>query len=279
MTATLADAYGPDRPLVLVGAGRMGSALLSGWIDGGLPAGAIRVIDPAPSADSVAHLARLGLSATGQVPGGVTAGTVLLAVKPQAMAGVLPGLRSLLGPGCFALSIAAGTTVASIEAGLGCPVVRAMPNTPAQIGRGISAAVAGAGIDGRQREIATALLAAVGAVEWIEDEALIDAVTAVSGSGPAYVFLLAEVLAEAGVAAGLSRDLAERLARATVAGSGALLDASDTPPAALRAAVTSPGGTTAAALSVLMDEEDGLSPLMVRAVLAALLRARELARR
>ncbi len=280
------SSFTADRPLVLVGAGKMGGAMLAGWLDNGLPTAAVRIIDPSPPDDSRAQLAAVGLAAETEPPAGLTAGAIVLAVKPQLVGTVLPALRSLVGSGTFVLSIAAGVTVATLETGLGAPAVRAMPNTPAQIGRGISAAVAGPGVDERQHDLATALLAAAGAVEWIADESLIDAVTAVSGSGPAYVFLLAELLAEAGTAAGLPADLAARLARATVSGAGALLDASELPPETLRRNVTSPGGTTAAALAVLMAEDglgsdglgsDGLGPLLRRAVAAAQQRSRELA--
>jgi pyrroline-5-carboxylate reductase len=272
----LAASITSERPLVLVGAGKMGGALLSGWLANGLPSAAVHVIDPAPPRDSEALLAEQGLAATDTAPAGVTARVIVLAVKPQVMAEALPPLRSLIGRDMLVLSIAAGTKLETLTAGLGTTaVIRAMPNTPAQIGKGISVAVGGAGVDEAMRELGTALLSAVGAVEWIDDEGLMDAVTAVSGSGPAYVFLLAECLAEAGVEAGLSPELARRLADATVAGSGALLDVSDESPTMLRQNVTSPGGTTAAALDVLMAPV-GLAQLMRRAVAAAKRRAKEL---
>jgi pyrroline-5-carboxylate reductase len=185
-------------------------------------------------------------------------------------------LRSLIKRSTLVVSIMAGTTIAALDAVCGGNIVRAMPNTPAAIGRGITVAVAAKDVNERQRATADALLRATGAVEWIDDEALMDAVTAVSGSGPAYVFLLAEEMARAGVAAGLPADLAARLARETVAGSGELLHRSDLDVATLRQNVTSPGGTTAAALAVLMGE-NGLKDLMTRAVAAAARRSRELA--
>jgi pyrroline-5-carboxylate reductase len=171
----------------------------------------------------------------------------------------------------------AGTTIGSLQAACGGAVVRAMPNTPAAIGRGITVAVAASNVSAAQRATADALLSATGAVEWVDDEGLMDAVTAVSGSGPAYVFLLAEELARAGVAAGLPEALASRLARETVAGSGELLHRSSLPSATLRENVTSPGGTTAAALDVLMGK-DGLAQLMRRAIAAATARSKQLAK-
>ncbi|MCC2112529.1 MAG: pyrroline-5-carboxylate reductase, partial [Hyphomicrobiales bacterium] len=200
------------------------------------------------------------------------------AVKPQMMAAVLPGLRHLASAATVVVSIAAGTTVNTLRAGLGpdVAVVRAMPNTPAQVGRGITAAYAMPEVTLAQRSVVARLLEAVGGIVWLDDEAEIDAVTAVSGSGPAYVFLLAECLAEAGVKAGLPADIAARLARDTVSGAGELLYQSDLDPATLRKNVTSPGGTTAAALEVLMGP-DGLAELMQKAVAAAAGRSRELA--
>jgi pyrroline-5-carboxylate reductase len=207
-----------------------------------------------------------------------TVAALVLAVKPQTFGDAGPALRPLIGPSTLVVSIMAGTTIAVLDAVCGGNIVRAMPNTPAAIGRGITVAVAAKGVNEQQRATADALLRATGAVEWIDDEALMDAVTAVSGSGPAYVFLLAEELARAGVAAGLPADLAARLARETVAGSGELLHRSyHLDAATLRQNVTSPGGTTAAALSVLMDEH-GLKELMTRAVAAATRRSKELAK-
>ena len=200
----------------------------------------------------------------------------MVAVKPQIIAGVLPALRAMIGPGTVSLSIAAGATLANLEAGLGAvAIVRSIPNTPAMVGRGITGAIANARVDDAGKATIEALLRAAGDVAWVDEEGLIDAVTAVSGSGPAYVFLLAEVLAEAAEATGLPPDLAARLARATVTGAGELLHQSDLPPAQLRKNVASPNGTPAAALAVLMGE-GGMAPLMVRAVAAARKRSEEL---
>ncbi len=263
-------------PLVLVGAGKMGGALLKGWLGKGLDPAAVIVIDPQPPADSVAFLAASGIVARDAPPAGVTAKVVVVAVKPQIIADVVPRLRGLIDTGTVTVSIAAGTTLATLAGGLGdAAIVRAMPNTPAAIGRGISAAVANARVDADGRSLTTALLEAVGEVVWVDDEGLMDAVTAVSGSGPAYVFLLAECLADAAVAAGLDPETAARLARATVAGAGELLHRSELTAAELRRNVTSPNGTTAAALSVLMAA-DGLGPLLTKAVEAARKRSREL---
>jgi pyrroline-5-carboxylate reductase len=202
---------------------------------------------------------------------------MVIAVKPQTAPEVLPPLASLIDSKTVVVSIMAGRTIGFVEKHLpGATVVRAMPNTPAAIGRGITVAVGNARVKAPARKLAQGLLAATGSVEWVNDEALMDAVTAVSGSGPAYVFLLAEAMAQAGVAAGLPPALAERLARETVAGSGELLHRSDLAAAILRQNVTSPGGTTAAALAVLMGN-DGVEPLMTKAVAAATRRGKELA--
>ncbi len=270
------SSFTAESPLVLVGAGKMGGALLKGWLDKGLARDAVAVIDPQPPTDSVDFLAAAGIVALATPPAGVAAGVIVVAVKPQITTQVLPGLRGLIGADTLTVSIAAGTTLATLARGLGdTAIVRAMPNTPAAVGRGITAAVANAGVGDEGRALTTALLEAVGEVVWVDDEALMDAVTAVSGSGPAYVFLLAECLAEAAVAAGLDHAIAERLARATVAGAGELLRQSDLTAAELRRNVTSPNGTTAAALSVLMAA-DGLAPLLTKAVAAARQRSREL---
>jgi len=265
-------------PLLLVGAGKMGSAMLAGWLHRGLPGGGVTVVEPSPSPELVALAGDAGARIIADVAmmGGALPRVAVLAVKPQAMGVILPAVARAIGRDTVAVSIAAGTTLAGLSGPLGSrPIVRVMPNTPAQIGRGMSVAVANAAASAADREAVTALMEAVGEVAWLDDEALMDAVTAVSGSGPAYVFLLAETLADAGRAAGLPSELAVRLARATVAGSGELLGRSDLDPATLRKNVTSPGGTTAAALSVLMGE-DGLGALMTRAVAAAKARGREL---
>jgi len=262
--------------LVLVGAGKMGGAMLEGWLALGLDPAKVFVIDPQP-ADAVAALAARGVTVNPATPP-TPASVLVLAVKPQVAPHVMPGLAPLVGPDTVVASIMAGKTLAFLEGALpsGTAAIRAMPNTPAAIGRGITVAVPNDHVTDAQRSAVDRLLAATGAVEWVDDEALIDAVTAVSGSGPAYVFLLAESLAAAGRAAGLPPALAETLARATVAGAGELLHRSPLPAATLRQNVTSPNGTTAAALAVLMAP-DGLDPLLRRAVEAAAARSRELA--
>ncbi|EKS29447.1 pyrroline-5-carboxylate reductase [Afipia felis] len=262
--------------IVLAGAGKMGGAMLTGWLAQGVDAGKLAVIDPAPS-DEITALAAKGLRvnpAQGELG---KAAVLVAAVKPQMFADAASQLRALVTSSTLVISIMAGVPIAKLSQACGGKVVRAMPNTPAAIGRGITVAVADNGVDQHQRAIADALLRATGSVEWIDDEALMDAVTAVSGSGPAYVFLLAEELARAGVAAGLSPELATRLARETVAGSGELLHRSELTSETLRKNVTSPGGTTAAALDVLMGP-GGFQPLLTRAVAAATKRSRELAK-
>jgi pyrroline-5-carboxylate reductase len=263
--------------IVLIGVGKMGGALMEGWLALGLDPRTLAVIEPAPARELHA-LAGRGLRLNPALAAIGEAEAVVLAVKPQNAAEVLTALAPCLSATTVVLSIMAGRTLAFLEGALPqrAAVVRAMPNTPAAIGRGITVAVPNVKVSQRQRELVQALLAATGAVEWIADEAMMDAVTAVSGSGPAYVFLLVEALARAGAAAGLPADLAGRLARATVAGSGELLARSPLEPATLRHNVTSPGGTTAAALAVLMTPE-GLGALMEKAVAAATHRSRELA--
>jgi pyrroline-5-carboxylate reductase len=264
-------------PLVLVGAGKMGGAMLTGWVAGGLPGNNVFVIDPAPQGEMADLIAKHGMRHKTSAPASLVASVIVLAVKPQILDDVLPELKHLVGPNTVVLSIAAGKTIGTIGDELGpCAIVRAMPNTPAQVGRGISAAVANAETTDEQKAIVDALLSAVGRVEWVDDEALIDAVTAVSGSGPAYVFHMVEALAAAGAAAGLEPGMAARLARATVEGAGELMYQSPLEPAVLRQNVTSPKGTTAAALDVLMGP-DGLTELMTKAVAAAANRSRELA--
>jgi pyrroline-5-carboxylate reductase len=263
--------------IVLVGAGKMGGALLEGWLALGLDPRRAVVLEPQPTIELAAATAQ-GLRINPPPPSVGTAAAVVIAVKPQMAPEVIPTLASYLGRDTVVVSIMAGRTLEFLRQTLGKPaaLVRAMPNTPASIGRGITVAVAQDGVSQVQRDLVHALLSATGAVEWVADETLMDAVTAVSGSGPAYVFLLAEALAHAGAAAGLPAALAEKLARATVAGSGELLHQSPLDSATLRQNVTSPGGTTAAALAVLMAP-DGLAPLMTQAVAAATRRSRELA--
>jgi pyrroline-5-carboxylate reductase len=262
--------------VVLVGAGKMGGAMLEGWIGLGIDPARLAVIEPMP-AEPVAALAGRGLRIN-PATASLRPDAIVIAVKPQIAAEIMPHVAALIAPSTVVVSIMAGRTIASLTAVLPqqTAVIRAMPNTPAAIGRGITVVVPNAYVTPTQRRLADALLAATGAVEWIDDEALMDAVTAVSGSGPAYVFLLAESLARAGERAGLPADLAARLARATVAGSGELLHRSPLDAATLRHNVTSPGGTTAAALGVL-TAPDGLDRVMERAVAAATRRGRELA--
>ena len=262
--------------LVLVGAGKMGTAMLDGWLARGLNPKKIIVIEPQP-VKAVKALARRGVKLNPKDKVGV-ASAIVIAVKPQNAPEAVPPLARYVGKTTLVLSIMAGRTIGFLEKSLttGTAIVRAMPNTPAAIGRGISVAVANAKISMRQRKQASDLLAAIGKVEWADDEALMDAVTALSGSGPAYIFLLAECMARAGVAAGLPKELATRLARETVAGSAELLHRSDLDAATLRQNVTSPGGTTAAALEVLMGP-GGFDQLLTQAIAAATRRSRDLA--
>jgi pyrroline-5-carboxylate reductase len=262
--------------IVLAGAGKMGGAMLSGWLAQGLDANRVAVIEPYPS-DEIKALAAHGVRLSPALSDVGSVAALVVAVKPQMFREAGPPLRSLAGSSTLVVSIMAGITIASIAEVCGGSVVRAMPNTPAAIGRGITVAVAADNVSTAQRAVADALLRATGAVEWTGDETLMDAVTAVSGSGPAYVFLLAEELARAGVEAGLPPELATKLARETVAGSGELLRRSELESATLRQNVTSPGGTTAAALEVLMGA-DGMQALLTRAVAAATKRSRELAK-
>jgi pyrroline-5-carboxylate reductase len=262
--------------LVLVGAGKMGSAMLDGWLARGLDPKKIIVIEPQP-VKALKALARRGVKLNPKDKVGV-ASAIVIAVKPQSAPEAVPPLARYVDKTTLVLSIMAGRTIGFLEKSLptGTAIVRAMPNTPAAIGRGISVAVANAKISMRQRKQASDLLAAIGKVEWVDDEALMDAVTALSGSGPAYIFLLAECMARAGVAAGLPKELATRLARETVAGSAELLHRSDLDAATLRQNVTSPGGTTAAALEVLMGP-GGFDQLLTQAIAAATRRSRDLA--
>ncbi len=268
----------PERPwpasLALVGAGKMGAALLGGWLAGGLDPRLVSVYEPQPG-DAVQKLASDRGFALNPAP--ARAEVVVLAIKPQMLESAAPGLAALFGADTLLISILAGKTIANLAARLRAEkIVRAMPNTPAAIGRWITGVFAEEQVSVAQRAMAQTLLGGVGAVEWVESERLIDAVTAISGSGPAYVFHLVEALAQAGAALGLPQDLALRLARATVEGSGELLHRSpDISAETLRKNVTSPGGTTQAALDVLMAEH-GLSDLMARATAAAARRAEEL---
>jgi pyrroline-5-carboxylate reductase len=262
--------------IALAGAGKMGGAMLTGWLAQGLDPKRVVVIEPHPSSEINALAAKgVRLNPSAKQVGEVD--TLVVAVKPQSFREAGAALKPFTGPSTLVVSIMAGTTIASLEAVCGGSVVRAMPNTPAAIGRGITVAVAARSVSAAQRATADALLRATGSVEWVDKESLMDAVTAVSGSGPAYVFLLAEELARAGVEAGLPLELATKLARETVAGSGELLHRSDLASATLRQNVTSPGGTTAAALDVLMGP-NGMHALLTRAVAAATQRSKDLAK-
>lgn len=264
--------------LVLFGAGKMGGAMLDGWLALGLPPARVIAVDPGLSDEAREALAAKGVSVAASAAELQAPEVLVLAIKPQMLDSAAAALSSVIGPQTLVISVLAGKTIADLQAR--CPaaraIIRAMPNTPAAVGRGITALVAGDGVSASQRAKADALLQAVGRVEWLDEEQLIDAVTAVSGSGPAYVFHLVEAMAAAGAAVGLPADIAMRLARATVEGSGELLHQSDLSPATLRQNVTSPGGTTAAALTVLMDPAKGLPPLMAEAIAAAKKRAEEL---
>lgn len=262
-------------PLLLVGAGKMGGALLAGWLARGLDPSQVFIQDPALSEAMGAFAAAHGIAMAGTLA--TPPAVIVIAVKPELTETILPEIAPLVGPETVVLSVAAGRTSENLARHLpqGAALVRAMPNTPASIGEGITVCFANAHVTPEQRDACEALLSAVGEVVWIEDEALLDAVTAVSGSGPAYVFHLAECLEQAGIDAGLPQDLAAQLARATVAGAGALLKQSEHDAATLRTHVTSPKGTTAVALDVLMDEE-ALKKLLTRAVAAASKRSREL---
>ncbi|MBW8269589.1 pyrroline-5-carboxylate reductase [Caldovatus aquaticus] len=268
----------PLPPVLLVGCGKMGGAMLSGWLERGLSRAV--VVEPhGPAAAAFAGDPVVRVVATPEaIPAGFTPAAVVLAIKPQEADAALPAYARFAGPDTVFLSIMAGRTVAAIRRGVGedAAVVRAMPNTPAAIRRGFTVACAGPGVTAAQRALCGALLAAVGEVAWVGKEELLDPVTAVSGGGPAYVFLLAEVMEAAAVEQGIPRDLARRMVRATVSGAGALLAASDEEAAELRRAVTSPKGTTERALAVLMAP-DAWPALMSRAIAAATARARELA--
>ncbi|AHD08697.1 pyrroline-5-carboxylate reductase [Phaeobacter gallaeciensis] len=266
------------RGIVLLGCGKMGSAMLAGWLDQGVSPDRVSVIDPNPSD----WLRQSGVHINAPLPeaGADAPGIVLIAVKPQMMGEALPQLQQLGNGETLFISVAAGTSIATYETLLGAetPIVRAMPNTPAAVGRGITAIIGNTCASADDVTRAETLLQAIGQTVRLEGEAQMDAVTGVSGSGPAYVFHLIETLAAAGEAEGLPADLAMQLAKATVAGAGALAEAAEETPAELRVNVTSPNGTTQAALEVLMDKDDGFPPLLRRAVAAASSRSKELSR-
>jgi pyrroline-5-carboxylate reductase len=265
-------------PLLLVGCGKMGGALLEGWLSQGLSPADVWIVEPNAAAlqGEIARGVHHAGDATA-LPADLKPALLIFAVKPQMLAAALPAYRRFADAGAAALSIAAGWRIAGFEKVLGAktPIVRAMPNTPAAVGRGMTVLCANDRADAKLRELCGELMAAVGETAWIDDEGLIDAVTAVSGGGPAYVFLLIECLAKAGVEAGLPEDLAMQCARVTVAGAGELVHIASEPAAKLRENVTSPGGTTLEALKILMAD-DGLQPLMTRAIAAATKRSKEL---
>lgn len=269
-----------DGPILLVGCGKMGGAMLEGWLTSGLPASEVLIQEPNPSPDLTAFCSSHGVSLSPVQSPPRKPSVIIMAVKPQVMDAVFQTVAPHAGPATIILSIAAGKTIASFAQFLPArsAIVRAMPNTPAAIGRGITVLCPNANVTPPQRALCEQLLTAVGETGWLADESLMDAVTAVSGSGPAYVFLLAEAMTKAGTDAGLDPELAARLARATIAGSGELMRQSPQVEAAtLRQNVTSPGGTTAAALDVLMTS-DGLPSLMSRAIAAAVARGKSLAK-
>ncbi len=273
--------FTPQNPLILVGCGKMGGAMLLGWLKGGLSVDGVIVVDPYPgnARKMLPMLTEASFVAkVSDLPEGVTPAIVVVAVKPQMMDQVMEDFKSVSCSRTVFLSIAAGKTIGYFEKylGQGAAIVRAMPNTPAAIGRGITVGCINGNVDEGQKTSCHDLLLAAGAVEWVPEEALIDAVTAVSGSGPAYVFHLAEALAGAGEAIGLAPELAKKLAQHTICGAGALLEQSDQDATELRINVTSPGGTTEAALNILMGE-DGLGKLMKKTVRAAHQRSKELA--
>lgn len=262
--------------LALVGAGKMGGAMLEGWLGLGLAPRNVSIFDPNPSPE-IQALSAKGIAINPAKDQAARPAVAILAVKPQVAPDVMPSVAALVGNETLVISIMAGRTLSFLQAALpDAAIVRAMPNTPAAIGRGITVMVPNARVTSAQRTTATDLLSATGKVEWIGDETWMDAVTAVSGSGPAYVFHLTEALTQAAMAAGLPKELAEKLARETVSGAGELLHRSPLDPATLRKNVTSPGGTTAAALEILMGP-GGFDALMTKAVAAAAQRSRELA--
>ena len=263
---------GTAQGLVLLGCGKMGSAMLAGWLENGLPPSSVWVIDPNPSE----WLKSQGVHINADLP--PTPAVVLVAVKPQMMGEALPAIQALGGGESLFVSVAAGTPISSFETVLGAetPIIRAMPNTPAAVRKGITAMIGNDRVTDVDMDLAEHLLSAVGETVRLDSETQMDAVTGLSGSGPAYVFHLIETLAAAGEAQGLPADLAMKLAKSTVAGAGALAMASDEDPSQLRVNVTSPNGTTQAALEVLMHEETGFPDLLPRAVKAATLRSKEL---
>ena len=270
-------AFELPKTLLLVGAGKMGGAMLEGWLAMGLQASGITVLDPLPSSELVSLCEKHEIQLNPPIAKIKSAQVIVLAVKPQMLDAVAPQLQLVAGSDTLVLSVLAGKTLANIALRLpnAGAIARAMPNLPASVGRGVTGVYAGPDVTMRQRSMVVGLLTAIGKVEWVEQEELIDAVTGVSGSGPAYVFYLVECLARAGIAEGLPADVAMRLARATIEGAGELLYKTDVAPSVLRQNVTSPGGTTAAGLQILMADK-GLDPLIKATVRAARKRAGEL---
>lgn len=267
-----------DCSICLVGAGNMGGAMLEGWIADNVPLSSITVIDPQPNPAMIEAITGNHIRHERSVPSNYIADVTIIALKPQIIDKALPALKSIIGPDTVSVSVAAGKTLAGLANGLGdTAIIRAMPNTPAQVRRGITVCVGNNNVSNEHRNTVTNLLESIGKVEWVDDEVLIDAVTGLSGSGPAYVFHLVEAMSKAGQTAGLSKQLADSLAKATVCGAGELMHQSPLEPSKLRENVTSPNGTTQAALEVLMSDDDGLTRLMTKAVHAATKRAGELA--
>ncbi|MEM9472370.1 MAG: pyrroline-5-carboxylate reductase [Pseudomonadota bacterium] len=265
--------------LVLIGAGKMGTAMLQGWLEAGITGDQVTIFDPAPPPETLAVIAQHAISHNPPVDSVENVEAILVAVKPQMVDDVLPAMAGLARDKPLVVSVVAGKTIAAFRQHFGeaTPVIRTIPNTPAAVGRGITAMAASNGVSARQSDLAMALLASLGEVVTVADETLIDACTAISGSGPAYIFYMTECLTEAAVELGLPADVAEQLARATVAGAGELMRATGTPAGTLRENVTSPNGTTYAALQVLMADADGMKQLLIRATAEAERRSRELA--
>lgn len=261
--------------LILVGAGQMGSALAKGWLAHGMPGSALTLVDPSPREETVEFAKAQGASLVEKMPD-APADALVLAVKPQIVEQVMAQIKPDIGSETLVLSVVAGYSLATLSEHLGTArIVRTMPNTPAQVGKGVTGAVAGDGVSEQNKLMADAIFGASGRAVWLDEESQIDALTAVSGSGPAYVFLMAEAMAAAGVAEGLDPETAMVLARQTIIGAAALMDADPREAAVLRKNVTSPNGVTAEALAVLMAKP-GLAELMGRAIRAARLRNKEL---
>lgn len=265
--------------LVLIGAGKMGTAMLQGWLEAGVKGDQVTIFDPAPPPETMAVITQHSISHNPPVDSVSGIEVILVAIKPQMVDEVLPAMADLAKDNSLVVSVVAGKTIAAFRQYFGdaTPVIRTIPNTPAAVGRGITAMAASDGVSPGQSELATALLSSLGEVVTVGDEALIDACTAISGSGPAYIFYMTECMTAAAMELGLPADVAEQLARATVAGAGELMRATGTPAGTLRENVTSPKGTTHAALQVLMADPDGMKQLLIRATAAAEKRSRELA--